>query len=89
MSIIENHHETDSDLAFAIDLAELESLADRVVGVGPHAETLPLDNGRLTEAGFWEWWRRYDVLKPAADAQLTWIPPMFRVPSFEQMWADA
>lgn len=82
-------HETDSDLAFAIDMAELEALADRVVGVGPHAETLPLDNGRLTEAGFWEWWRRYDVLKPAADAQLTWIPPMFRVPSFEQMWADA
>jgi hypothetical protein len=36
-------HETDSDLAFAIDLAELEALADRVVGVGPHAETLPLD----------------------------------------------
>lgn len=82
-------HETDSDLAFAIDMAELEALADRVVGVGPHAETLPLDNGRLTEAGFWEWWRRCDVLKPAADGQLTWIPPMFRVPSFEQMWADA
>jgi len=48
-----------------------------------------LQDGRLTEAGFWEWWRRYDVLKPAADGQLTWIPPMFRVPSFEQMWADA
>lgn len=89
MSITDDSPEVDDDLQFAADLFELQSLADRVVGVGPHAETLTLQDGRLTEAGFWEWWRRYDVLKPAADAQLTWIPPMLRVPTFEQMWADA
>lgn len=89
MSITEHNPELDSDLQFAADLFDLEALASQVLAFGPHAETLPLHDGRLTEAGFWEWWRRYDVLKPAADAQLTWIPPMFRVPTFEQMWADA
>ncbi len=79
---VQEHNDTDSDLAFAIDLAELECLADRVLGVAPAGPV-------VGEGEFWEWWRRYDVLKPAADGQLTWIPPMFRVPSFEQMWADA
>lgn len=75
-------HELDSDLAFAVALAELECLADRVLTRAPVGPV-------VGEGEFWEWWRRYDVLKPAADGQLTWIPPMFRVPSFEQMWEQA
>lgn len=70
------------ELQFAVDLAGLEALASQVLAAAPVGPV-------VGEGEFWEWWRRYDVLKPAADGACAWVPPMFRVPTFEQMWADA
>lgn len=64
MSITDDSPEVDGDLQFAIDLAELEYLADRVLAVAPAGPV-------VGEGEFLEWWRRYDVLKPAADGALT------------------
>jgi hypothetical protein len=87
---IDSIPEADSDLYFALAMAELEVLADRVLEAGP---TVGVLGSPVCEAGFLDWSRRYMVLDSAAGAPPAHIPVVdvfegFPV-DFHRMWADA
>lgn len=77
MSITEHNPETEDALSFAIDMAELEMIADRVIEAGPRADTIHwTDHRAADEVAFVDWWERYQALLSAADGLCTHIPPV-------------